>query len=195
MKQKILIGSGVLLLAVIAVQGFFLYRLSTRVDQAGHSSGSPQPAISSQTIDPAAPFGSKNWNPFKEMQRMQNEMDKMFGDIRSQFYQDPGFDDFNKSFSFSPSVDIKDEKNKLIVTADIPGSDESNINVKLEGDQLTISANTKKSSQQNGKGNMFRSERIMGQFQRTIQLPVPVLADKMKTDYKDGVLTITLPKA
>ena len=195
MKQNILIGSGVLLLAVIAVQGFFLYRLSNRVDQVGHDSANSQPAVSAQHVDPGTTFGSQSWNPFKEMQRMQNEMDKMFGNIRSQFYQDPGLNDFSKSFSFSPSVDIKDEKNQLVVTADIPGSDESNINVKLEGDKLTISANTKKSSRQKSNGNMFRSERVMGQFQRTIQLPVPVLADKMKTDYKDGVLTVTLPKA
>jgi len=195
MNQKIIVGSGVLLLAVIAVQGFFLYRLSNRVDQVSRSPGETPSLTSPPSSNPGFSQDLKGWNPFKEMQRMQNEMDKMFGDMRSQFYQSPGFDDFNKSFSINPSVDIKDEKNQLVVTADIPGSDESNINVKLEGDELTITANTKKSTEQKHNGNMFRSERMIGQFQRSIALPVPVRADKMKTNYKDGVLTITLPKA
>jgi len=194
MNHKLLVGAGIALLGIIAVQGFYLYHLSNRMDHV-NAVAQKSPSINSQPSDPNQPFNNKAWNPFEEMQRMQNEMDKMFGDIRSQFYQDPVFNDLNKSFNFNTSVDVKNEKDKIIVTADIPGSDESNINVKIEGDTLTITANTKKSSEQKNQGSMYRSERMIGQFQRTIQLPAPVLGDKMKTDYKDGVLTITLPKA
>lgn len=201
MNKKTLTIIGTLLLCVIAVQTYFLMRLSDRVDKVTRNKGDAPSLISPPSSPPSPPSTApafpgidKNWNPFEEMQRMQNEMNKIFGDMRSQLHQSPDFDNLNKPFSFSPNVDVKEEKNRIIVTADIPGSDESNINVKVEGNQLTITANTKKSSEQD-KGNMYRSERFIGRFQRTITLPAPVRAEKMKTEYKDGILTIILPKA
>jgi len=126
---------------------------------------------------------------------MQNEMNKIFGDIRSHLHRSPGFVDFTKPFSFSPDVDVKEDNEKITITADIPGSDESNINVTVKDDRLTIFVTTKKSKDNDNGENLFRSERFIGQYQRSITLPSPVLAEKMKTDYKDGVLTITLPKS
>ena len=123
-------------------------------------------------------------------------MDKLFGNMRSQMQLDPNFNKFSSSFSMSPNVDVKEKNHKIVVTADIPGSDESNINVKVENQELTIIADSKKSSEVNNKDkNVYRSERFIGRFQRSIPLPAPVIASKMKTDYKDGVLTVTIPEA
>jgi len=202
MNQKIVIGIGILLLVVVVVQSVFLYRMSGQVDQLSQNSAPLNQLPDTPFNSPAFPPGSSlfspkgnDWNPFEEMQRMQNEMNKIFGDMLSQLHQSPGFDDLTKPFSFSPSVDVKEEDNRFVITADIPGSDESNINVKVDGQRLTISAKTRKSSENKDNGNMFRSERFIGQFERSVTLPAPVLAEKMKTDYKDGVLTIILPKA
>lgn len=201
MKQKVLISVGVLLVAVVIAQSVFLYRMSDKVNSL-----SQVPQVTSQVPDkptnkpfrnkhPTFSWNDKDWNPFEEIQRMQNEMNRIFGNMRSDVYRTPGLDNIFKSFSFSPTLDMQEEDDKFIIKVDIPGSDASNINVKVEDQQLTISASTKKSSDDQDKGKVFRSERFMGQFQRSVMLPAPVLADKMKTDYKDGVLTITIPKA
>ena len=169
MNQKILIGIGVFLVLIVLVQSVFLYRMSDQVAQlSNESTQEKELSISDVTSSllspdhPTLPFNNPDWNPFKEMQRMQNEMNKIFGDMRSQLHQSPGFDNSTKSFSFSPSVDIKEEKDQIIVTADIPGSDESNINVTVKDDQLTISATTRKSKENKNGSNLFRSERFIG---------------------------------
>ena len=201
MKQKVFTIVGLLLVVVVIAQSVILYRMSDKVSRLAQA-----PQVTNQVPDnpanksfrpkhPALSLNDKDWNPFEEMQRMQNEMNKMFGDMRSNFYRTPGLDNIFKSFSFSPTLDMQEEDDKFVIKVDIPGSDASNINVKVDDQQLTISASTKKSSNDKDKGNVFRSERFMGQFQRRIELPAPVQADKMKTDYKDGVLTITIPKA
>lgn len=128
---------------------------------------------------------------------MQNEMNKIFGDMRSQLQTNPNFGDLNHNFTFAPSVDMQEKADRFVITVDIPGADESNINVKLEGNQLHISASTSKSSNQQNKkdkANMLRSERFFGEFKRTLTLPSPVIPEKMQTDYNNGVLTIVVPK-
>lgn len=199
MNQKLIIGIGIFLVLIVLVQGVFLFRMSGQVEQLRNFSPiqSSNPEISGQTLTPHRPSSifSDKWNPFTEIQRMQNEMNKIFGDMRSQIHLNPVFGDLTETFRFSPDIDIKEEKDKIIVTADIPGSDESNINVTVKDNQLTIVASTKKSRENKSDNRLFRSERFIGQFQRNITLPNPVLAEKMKTDYKAGVLTITIPKA
>ena len=169
--------------------------MSQQVERLGSESPKADavtsPQASPDTPPQASPW-SRDWNPFEEMQRMQNEMNKIFGDMRSQLHQTPDFNNFLKPFQFSPNVDIKEEDERFVVTADIPGSDAANIEVKLQDNHLSISANTTKSAKHNG--GILRSERFIGKFERSITLPSPVVADKMKTDYKDGVLTVISPK-
>jgi len=201
MTQKVAIGFGLVLLLIVIIQSIFLYRMSGQVDKLGQTTASSTQLSDkplSKPIQPNNPLNSwndKDWNPFEEMQRMQNEMNRIFGDMRSNFYRSPGFDNMFKSFSFSPTLDMREEDDQFVIKVDIPGSDASNINVQIEDQQLTISATTNKSNNDKNSGQTFRSERFMGQFKRSVTLPAPVLADKMKTDYQDGVLTITVPKA
>lgn len=200
MTSKKTIAVGTVLFAVIGVQGYYLYHLSQRVNQMNPtpvaSVDSHAPTVqNSPTPDPFNFSTTMNWDPFKDIQQMENEMNKVFGNMRSHMQMTPGFGKLNDNFTFSPDVDVKEVGNNIVVTADIPGSDEANIAVKVENQQLVIDASTKKSTQQKDKDTLFRSERFIGQFERSIPLPDPVIASKMHTDYKDGVLTITLPKA
>jgi HSP20 family protein len=208
MKNNVLISIGIVLILIIAFQSYHLTRLSKQVNELTKGNGGSQPMAQLQPPSASKPkqtdphsffkqFDDDNWNPFKEMQRMQNEMNQMLGDFRSQFRSAPGGDDPSQGFSVSPSVDLRDEGDHYVAMADIPNSDESNINVKLQGNRLIISAETKgqhKAGPGKSGGLVLRSERFAGRFKRVIDLPAPVEADKMKTDYKDGVLTVTIPK-
>lgn len=210
MKNNILISVGVVLILIIAFQSYHLTRLSKQVSELSkgntdsQSLAQLQPPSSSKPTqtDPNSLFNFRrfdddNWNPFEEMQRMQNEMNRMLGDFRSQFRATPGGSDPFQGFSFSPSVDLREDGDNYVVVADIPNADESNINVKLQDNRLIISAETKgqqKTDPAKNSGQVLRSERFAGRFQRVIDLPSPVDGDKMKTDYKDGVLTVTIPK-
>ena len=76
---------------------------------------------------------------------------------------------------------------------ELPGMKKEDIEISLHDGCLSISGE-RKSEQKFEDAEVYRAERFVGRFQRTVTLPAPVAADKAKADYKDGVLTITLPK-
>ena len=200
MNKKLLTGLGVFLLAIVVVQSVFLYRMSENVAGLQHQLVAQQSA-DTNTLAPSAspkshidPFNMPDWSPLKQMQRMQDEMNKVFADLGADFTSTPGFSGLTGSFNDSPKVAVTEDKDKVTVTADIPGADKSNINVSLKDEQLTISATTQ-NSKADKSNNQSSSEHFIGKFEQSVTLPAPVLAAKMKTDYKDGVLTVTIPKA
>ena len=94
---------------------------------------------------------------------------------------------------WSPALDVFETKDSLIVKAELPGMKKADIEVSLHNGSLSISG--ERTAQENHKdAEVYRSERFVGRFLRTVTLPASVDGDKVKADYKDGVLTITLPK-
>lgn len=96
-----------------------------------------------------------------------------------------------------PAVDIKENENELLLTADIPGVDMKDVDVRVENGTLTIRGERKFESEKTGEkkdGSWHRVERSYGKFERAFTLPETVNFDAVKADYKDGVLKITLPK-
>jgi len=110
-----------------------------------------------------------------------------------EFFSDFMTDDEDRS-RFVPSVDIKEKKKSLVVKAEIPGMDAENINLTLEKDMLIISGERSEEKEEEDE-NYYRRETSYGSFRRSVRLPVEVEADKITADYKNGVLTVTLPKA
>ncbi|NLP10348.1 Hsp20/alpha crystallin family protein [bacterium] len=98
------------------------------------------------------------------------------------------------SVVWSPRVDVEENQESVVVKADLPGIDKKNLSVNLKDNLLTIRAERKCEKEDKGK-NYDRSERAFGIFQRTFELTERFKADAIKADYKDGVLTVTLPKA
>jgi HSP20 family protein len=92
-----------------------------------------------------------------------------------------------------PSVDIADTEKELVVTADLPGMDEKNIEVSLNRDRLVIKGEKKEDEEERKKG-YYRRERRLGSVYREIDLPCEVVADKVNATFSKGVLKITLPK-
>lgn len=94
---------------------------------------------------------------------------------------------------WTPALDMHEEKDKLVVQVELPGMKKEDIDISLHDGCLSISGERKKEEEFKG-AEVYRTERFVGKFQRTITLPAPVAVDKVKAHYRDGVLTITLPK-
>lgn len=94
---------------------------------------------------------------------------------------------------WAPPVDLHEDKDNLIVTTEIPGVTKEDIEVSFHENTLTVSGERKqeKSTKENG---VSRQERYYGRFQRSVSLPKSVDPSKIKAAYKDGILTVTLPK-
>jgi HSP20 family protein len=95
---------------------------------------------------------------------------------------------------WSPALDVYDGKDNFVVTLEVPGMKKEDIEISLHDGMLTVSGERKDEREQT-EGQAFRSERYFGKFQRSLSLPAAVDANKVKGSYKDGVLTIHLPKA
>ena len=93
-----------------------------------------------------------------------------------------------------PSVDISETEGDFVVTADLPGMAREDLDVQVNNGRLTIKGERRRESASN-EGNVHRVERAYGTFTRAFDLPTAVNADKIGASYKDGVLTVTVPKA
>jgi HSP20 family protein len=115
---------------------------------------------------------------------------RVFQDSLSRLFSEPA------SRPWSPAVDIFETENELVLKADVPEIDPKNIGIQLENGTLTLKGERQFEQQRNGgqhKG-FHRIERSYGTFVRAFSLPETVDPEKVKADYKNGVLTVTLPK-
>lgn len=196
MSQKTLIIVVGVLVVALAVQSYMLFTLNDKVSRLSDD-GSASIELAPILPKPLLPKpGQKpfpdQWDPYAEMERMQKEMEQIFGDSFSRLHMNTPLGSFNKT----PEVDLQETANSYIVTANIPGADESTLDVKVENDVLTILVKTEKLSKQSGNQDQYqRRERFVGQFQRSMTLPGPVDAARMSSEYQKGVLTIILPKS
>ncbi len=94
---------------------------------------------------------------------------------------------------WSPAVDIYETENELVLKADLPDVDQKDIDVRVENQTLTLAGERKFEQEQNGKG-YHRIERSYGNFVRSFAVPSTFDTDKISAEYRNGVLTVTLPK-
>ncbi len=95
--------------------------------------------------------------------------------------------------TFTPRVDVKETDKKVIVTAELPGLDEKDIEISVSGDALILRGEKRQEQEDKGE-DYYRMERRYGSFQRVISLPCEVEVDKAEATFRKGVLTINLPK-
>lgn len=95
---------------------------------------------------------------------------------------------------WSPTIDVYQDKDNVFVKVELPGMKKEEIDLTFQEGMLTISGERKQESQVQ-EGETFRSERIFGRFHRTVSMPTKVESEKIKANYKDGILTVELPKA
>jgi HSP20 family protein len=93
-----------------------------------------------------------------------------------------------------PAVDVYEDKDNLLVKAELPGLTKEDIQISLDNGNLTLSGE-RKQEEKYQDADVYRSERWVGRFHRSVSLPFRVDAANIKATYNDGVLTVTLPKA
>jgi HSP20 family protein len=136
------------------------------------------------------PMRREDENPFYSLQR---EMNKLMENFFGEGALGPALsDDF--AGDFLPKVDLREEDQAFVVSAELPGMEEKDVEVLLSGDALTIKGEKKQEKEEKGQ-NYHRIERHYGSFNRIITLPAEVLTDKVEASFEKGILKITLPKA
>lgn len=130
------------------------------------------------------------WNPLRDFENMMERYARNGGSALGK--------DLNSDLTFAdwaPSVDIDEQDDKYLIKADLPGVDKKDIEVKLDNGILCIRGE-KNVERETGKGTKrHRTERFQGSFARSFTLPTAVKADKVDAKYKDGVLSLVIPKA
>ncbi|MDH5527517.1 MAG: Hsp20/alpha crystallin family protein [Nitrospirota bacterium] len=130
-------------------------------------------------------------SPFMALQQEVNRLfDSFWGDLPA----DPFRLLESPIRGFSPRVDVTETEKDLHVSAELPGMTEKDVELTLTGDALTIKGEKKEEKKEEKEG-YTHCERYYGSFHRIIPLPVEVMQDKVSATFKDGILTIALPKA
>lgn len=93
---------------------------------------------------------------------------------------------------WTPPIDVHEDKDNVLVKVELPGMKKEDIDISLHEGCLSVSGERKVSTIENAE--VHRAERFEGRFQRTVSLPSAVAAERVTAQYKDGVLTVTLPK-
>ena len=95
---------------------------------------------------------------------------------------------------WTPALDLYEDKDNVYVRVELPGLKKEDIDLSLHNGSLSVSGE-RKSEDTYKDAEVYRAERFYGKFQRTVTFPTPVAADKAKAEYRDGILTVTVPKA
>jgi HSP20 family protein len=125
--------------------------------------------------------------PFRGFSALQDQVNRIF----NQSVQ--GHADESALTAWAPSVDIFETPNELVVKADLPDVDEKDIDVRVENNLLTIRGE-RKFDKSVAEDNYLRIERTYGTFSRSFSLPNTVSPESIRAEYKNGVLTVNLPK-
>ena len=130
------------------------------------------------------------WNPRRELFGLHNSINRMFNDFFSPTVRS---DEAVSIWGWNPVVDIYENEENIVIKAELPGVDKNDIVVDVKGRVLTLKGERSTDNAMK-EDNYYRQERSYGKFERAFALPVEVDPDKIKADFKDGVLKIDIPK-
>ncbi|MFN3927017.1 MAG: Hsp20/alpha crystallin family protein [Pseudanabaenaceae cyanobacterium] len=128
------------------------------------------------------------WSPFREIDALQREMNRLFDSLTADVpaLTEGGF--------FSPAAEMHETADAIHLKLEVPGINPNDLDIQVSAEAISITGERKSESTTEDKG-VRRSEFRYGRFQRVFQLPARIQNDQVKADYRDGILSITLPKA
>jgi HSP20 family molecular chaperone IbpA len=136
-----------------------------------------------------------HWDPFRDMERMQEQIDRAIRDATEKFSFAPGATTFRQDAGYSSSFDLHDRKDHYELRAYLPDVNASDVNVKIDNDQtLRVSVKQHKEETKNTKNGSARVTEL-GEYEQIVTLPEPVRSQDMKIDRHGHEIVITIPKA
>ena len=130
----------------------------------------------------------EKWEPFRDLMAMQDRMTKLIDETFSRI----GREDVVRG-TWSPSVDILERENEIVLKVDLPEVTQNEIDIRVEGNTLTLQGE-RRFIKDTPEENYIQIERPYGTFRRTFNLPRMIDQERIKASYKDGVLRIVLPR-
>ncbi len=130
------------------------------------------------------------YDPFRDLRTLQDEMNRLFS---STFTRGGGSDEQMFGGNWTPSVDIFENKDNIVLEAELPGLKPEDVNISIENNVLTISGERKFEKKDEGD-NFHRVERGYGSFTRSFTLPPTVSAENATAEFENGILHLTLAK-
>lgn len=125
------------------------------------------------------------WQPFQETTNLRRQMERMFDEMSTV--------DGETQVNWRPAIELQDTEENVILRAQVPGVEAKDLDVRVTREAVVISGEHRYEKKEQQRG-YFRSEFRYGNFQRVVPLPVHVQNDRVQADFKDGILTLTLPK-
>ena len=131
------------------------------------------------------------WNPMRDMFSFRHQMNHLFDDVFGSVVRgDSGLSMWNRY----PTVDIYDNDENIIIKAELPGIDKKDIVIDVKDGVLTLKGERSFDNEVKEEKYYCR-ERMFGKFERVFRLPADVDPEKIRADYKDGILKIDIPKS
>ena len=153
------------------------------------------PLVSLQADNNLSAHPFANDPVFKHFQKLQEDMNRIFEEFNKNAFA--GLElkpTVAEGFTFTPDTDLKDNGDEYELKMDLPGMDDKSIKIEVEDNYLSVTAKSEESKEKKEDGKIIHQERHVGIIQRGMTLPKDANLQKYKSDYKNGVLTITIPK-
>jgi HSP20 family protein len=131
----------------------------------------------------------KALTPWTNLATMKKEMDRLL-----ERFWEGDFPQLSTFGDWRPALDVAETKDSVIVKAEVPGMDAKDIQLSLQGEMLTVRGEKKQEKEEKDE-HYYHAERSYGAFARAVRLPVAVDGSKVTASFKNGLLTVTLPKA
>ena len=129
------------------------------------------------------------WEPFRDQMTAQREFDRLFKEAFTPLFGEGEL----STRTWAPPVDIYENENDIVLRAELPGVNPKDVEVKVEDNTLYLKGE-RKFEKETKEENYHRVERSYGSFARSFSLPNSINSEKVKAEFKDGLLTLTLPK-
>jgi HSP20 family protein len=134
-------------------------------------------------------MGIVRYDPFRDLRSLQEEVNRLFSTNLTRAFGDEGIG----RGAWAPSVDIYENKDQIVLEAELPGMKQEDFDLTIENNVITVRGE-RRFEKVDDKDNYHRVERSYGSFTRSFTLPQTVSADEAKAEYINGVLRVTLPK-
>lgn len=135
------------------------------------------------------PISLFEWNPFKDLSDIRDSLDRFFDQNLMAKNRNR-----RKVTSFIPAIEVINKKDSIVVKAEVPGIEKKDIQLAFDDGHLVLKGESKRDVETK-EDDYYYSERMYGSFYRTIPLPSEVDQKNVKAQYRDGVLTVTLPRS